>query len=681
MEQLKFILISGGVETVLINSPAGWEDMLINRIRSDVYFSVSEKVTTKLPFPLDGKKILKTLFYNFGFEAVCGLRIEQLVNATQFYTAIFTGEINFSTFKDDDELVDVICTEGSFWEKLKANESTEYEIDIDSNNPVDINCVFPKLLQKQTYDIGSENVYIQSDADKYVVEITSSNSEIYQESSKGLSVPVRLFNNFPVASPDRFFIANVPIFETKIKIDLGGEVKLADGILWYYVNITNFTNTYTYYSKRISINTVLSPQIQHFTIHDEVNIGNLPAGTDLFLTVSFPNSYRDSGSPFYIPNTSSSIQGTVEVSYLSAIADKTIRGLRPITILNSLLKQMNPAIPGVLSSDHIPFDNTFVNIIKEYIFTSGDAVRGLTGSKIKTTFKDFYNSLNNIWGVGFGYENNKAILREKEYFFKNTLIADVGEVANFKLEIYKTHIFNSVKVGYEEQTYDEINGKFEANQAQQWTLPISKIPKAGDLISKYRTDVLGIIMTSLNLDGKETTDASSDNDTFIIHKQASPLNGLWRENFPCTGVSDPTGWFNVDLSPKRNLLRSGNFINSFLHKIPGTAKIIFQTATKNSDFTSRLNTETIRLTEKEDILVSSLPAPLFQPDEFSCDVVVNKDFNTIINSKNPHGYIQFTWKGIIYKGFINDIGVNPANNSQYNLKLISHPDNDLTQLI
>ena len=68
------------------------------------------------------------------------------------------------------------------------------------------------------------------------------------------------------------------------------------------------------------------------------------------------------------------------------------------------------------------------------------------------------------------------------------------------------------------------------------------------------------------------------------------------------------------------------------------------------------------------------------PYHFSFNVIIESDFNEFIN-QNQNGYVRFTYKGVELKGFIYDVGVNPAQNTKYQLKLIAHPDCDLTQII
>jgi len=134
-------------ETLLNHSPEGWDDNLISRVRNEKYHGVSEKFTTPFSFIRDGATILRTLFYEGGIESLCTFTIEQLNGLTLQYSTIFAGNVDFATFVDQKDMVTVSISESSIWEIIKANEETEYEIDIDTNDPVQIEATFPYIQQ------------------------------------------------------------------------------------------------------------------------------------------------------------------------------------------------------------------------------------------------------------------------------------------------------------------------------------------------------------------------------------------------------------------------------------------------------------------------------------------------------------------------------------------------------
>jgi hypothetical protein len=83
------------------------------------------------------------------------------------------------------------------------------------------------------------------------------------------------------------------------------------------------------------------------------------------------------------------------------------------------------------------------------------------------------------------------------------------------------------------------------------------------------------------------------------------------------------------------------------------------------------------LKENQNIVKTQLNNCIFLPYIFSFDAIVENDFNKIINA-NQNGYIEFTYKSNTFKGFIKEIGINPAHDSVYTFKLIAHFATDLT---
>ncbi len=99
---------------------------------------------------------------------------------------------------------------------------------------------------------------------------------------------------------------------------------------------------------------------------------------------------------------------------------------------------------------------------------------------------------------------------------------DLWEVKDFQVSVAEDLIYNTIKVGYPNQNYDDINGKDEFNTTHVYNTPLTRIAKELDLTSEYRADSYGIEFTRANLAGKKTTDSGTDNDVFIIQAVEKP---------------------------------------------------------------------------------------------------------------------------------------------------------------
>jgi hypothetical protein len=279
-------------------------------------------------------------------------------------------------------------------------------------------------------------------------------------------------------------------------------------------------------------------------------------------------------------------------------------------------------------------------------------------------------------GIAF----NRLQLEKKEFWFDASSVIDLDPALDLAVTSANDFIFNTIKVGYPNQDYDNVNGKDEPNTTQTYTTPITKVVKELNLVSEYRADMYGIEFTRINLEGKTTTDNESDNDTFVIQVNPVPQNDTGFIYYPldrslnalATGLIDPPSAFNLGLSPKHNLLNHGWFIRSFMYGLDNEL-IKYQTTDKNAE----LVTDVI---EKADILISDLPLPRFFPFIFEFDTRVPEDYQQLINA-NPVRAFSFTYQGIAMKGISMRSGIEPSTNKAQTYTLLATADNNMIQLI
>ncbi|WP_316817754.1 hypothetical protein [Pedobacter nyackensis] len=92
--------------------------------------------------------------------------------------------------------------------------------------------------------------------------------------------------------------------------------------------------------------------------------------------------------------------------------------------------------------------NLLSNTWKNLIFTSGDGIRGIDGTKIKITFKQYFDTINGIDDAAFGLENSIALLANSNYFARTMEIMHVGEVKDCVIEPAEAYMFNTLPYKY-----------------------------------------------------------------------------------------------------------------------------------------------------------------------------------------------------------------------------------------
>ena len=365
---------------------------------------------------------------------------------------------------------------------------------------------------------------------------------------------------------------------------------------------------------------------------------------------------------------------------LSSAGTKTVYAWKAKTVFKELMRAIDETTPGYPTIQSYLLD-AFDNIL----LTSGDALRGLGGG-LKTSFNDFFKFCDVVFGgVGFKVDDTeKAILESIYNFYPDSQIVSLGEVSNLSIKPYQQFFASSVDIGYKDVNIDNgsLNGKFAFNTVQNYTLPITKVEKKEDLLCPYIADPVSITLTAINRENKTTTDSSQDNDIFILVCKSTGTGTAILErdndyvNAP-TGYMTQEGIFNTLISPKRLMLYRTRMFASMLFQLTDK-NIKFTSTNKNKELISRRVGETANIVEKDNIDESLFLPPLFRPELIECEAPITKQ--TIAALSTVDGYLAFTYKGVALKGYIYDIGYEADRINKFKLTLISHKDNDYSNL-
>jgi hypothetical protein len=340
--------------------------------------------------------------------------------------------------------------------------------------------------------------------------------------------------------------------------------------------------------------------------------------------------------------------------------------------------------------------------------TCGDALRNLnqdtngnaSDPAIKTTLDELHATMQAVYMAGIGAEGTTARIERQSYFFNNNVVTATlsGLVKNFRRETAREYLFSSIKAGYQKQSYDATNGRDEFNSEVFFSVPSTAIPAQKDLQSQYRADMYGIEFTRINLSNKKTTDSASDNDSFLVEANstlsAPVTNGPVGYNLArlqnntgnsASGLIDSSTAFNLSLSPMRSMFRNAPLLSTAVY--PKTIGYVnFQTSDKNEFVVSKLSSGVGQVGENSSIPVSALNNPLFLPIRFIFETPVPVDIPALIEG-NPYGRINFNWRNpatnevVTLGGFIEEVGINPANNATYTYKLLACPDTDVSKFL
>ena len=682
--RLRYSLLINDELTELKTAPTGWENTAVKWARSSKYFGLIRSLSVPMEFVLEGAFLLRREFYTRGLAGKATLFIDELDKRTWTYRPLFVGALDFSEFKDGLHTVSVPAMEEGISEKIKAYENIVYEIPFDEDALTvkvpgigliedGLNIFGP--LQRYFYPINYfDGGLLHILATELIINRLENEAITLrsQDRQSGVSQSDQGGNN--LATLDNWLLKANEETTVRIAGRLKGGFTLRNTSQVAFIQVRNNSNQIISELGRFIGASVLNNSIP-FDITFDFSY-ELQPEERLFIISGASGSIGSLNSWIDIE------EGDFRVTNALTTADTFARAYRPFDLFRKLIAKMNGGVP-------VECRSFLLDKWKNLTVTSGDAIRQIPDAVIKTSFNDFFKSLDGVLSVGFMIEKGVPVIEEKRYFVKKDLrAADIGEVKAFRLELATDLVFNSLKIGYNDNDYDVEYGREEVNSTQIYSLPITRVQKEADLISPYRADQFGIesVRTIPVIDNETEKDNKSDNDTFFIKISDRLIDGAYevegaeayRPVDGIRGVSERNSYYNLDLTPKKNLLRNGALIRSVLHNFEGRP-VRMESAEKNRKLIT-VDLNGVRVAEEDVVLPLFLDEPLFLP--YVVTVTGKMPANTLdIITNFPTGFIRFSYRGYVMEGFILEAGVDIARNSERDWKLLLSPSNNLRNII
>lgn len=680
----RYTLICLGKEWVLPQEPKGWEESQLNWARSSDYFGMMTSYSFPLQFVLDGAWLLRRVYYTQGIEGDCQIKIEILDRKNWYkksiqYQDLYLGDIDFSTFQDKDDFVEVTIMERGATAAVAAYDTVKYEIDLD---PDALTVRLPGIDAVDwvtnsailTWNPGSSPININPQL--YTVETSIQDTKLIDEKiepNQQDQVNIDIISN-----PNYFQTTENFLFKAKdsTSIRVTGKIqytiRVSTSFKVFRLRIIDSVNGLSTTVATLFMNDPLTPNVDHkgeYSFDLNFDVVN---GRNYFIIA---DATSISGSWYYEKFDFNTID-PIKVSYDLTTEPSLIKAVRLKTLFERLMLKMGSTEP-VESNTFSQWNNLLV--------TCGDAIRGLSDARIKTSFKDFFKSVDAVLNVGFGIERGVSRIEMKHYWFRELQILDLGEVEDVLVEPAEEFLFNSIKAGYPDDDYEVENGREEYNSEQIWATVITRMQRQVDLSSVYRADQYGmeqVRLAQINSDNANKVDKKQDNDVFFIHVKKEPgEDGIYdvigeEDYLDISGIGTRSSSYNMGITPKKNLLRHGNILRSIL---PDSSVIVFASSTKNAQFsTTDLNGVTVK--ENVGILVSSLDRALFHPIAVTLTTKLPPRVQEIMET-NACGYMKFTYRDHPFYGYILEASQDLARNSEREFKLLLTRDSDPTKLI
>lgn len=675
-KDFRYYLLYKGAVIEIPQAPIGYEDTTVSFKRDLNFWGVIRSFSFPLKFVLAGGEYLEKVLLRNGVDALISLRVDRLNYDTQEYSTIYKGELDLSEAVIDNTGIEIPIMSGDLQSKIKAYEKTPFEFNLDSGG-VDVELFGTDFKDIVTTEVGSYGEYGYTTLAQ--LNIVNSEIETGEFNVKGQFAEV-INKSGGVVYSDLTESGNYFLWS-----DVGTSVNLKGAFNVTFDSRTNRSDEYYYLAIGTSLNRRGDPYTVLFSTRDYprgVLIQNesidfdfdlvLQPGVKYFFIIYGNNSaVMNPGYGFTIN------RGDFRISKTGTTDSTIIKAFKPKDLYDKLINNIRPAT-SVFSELLSDFD---------FLITSGDAIRGLPNPKLKTSFLDFYKSIDAIYSTGFSSHDNKAVLEKREFFFRNTFkIADLDNIKDLRIQPFNEIMYSNIQVGYPEETYDDKRGREEFNQGQNWQTPSYRAQNDLDIKSVYRADQFGIeqlLLKNFNQTENDTsTDSKGDNDVFILWVKKNPIGGIYRLKTAAdfnqvSGVSDRTYTYNIDLSPKRNLIRHLDFIKSSFWGDNENGYLIMSSAEKNAEL-STIEGD-VSIVERDPIYLAEYNKRVLIPFVVTFKTNYNRNIKDLIDS-TPEGFIRFRWGNYYFSAYIYEITIDLARNSEQEFKLILSKDNNIANL-
>lgn len=334
----------------------------------------------------------------------------------------------------------------------------------------------------------------------------------------------------------------------------------------------------------------------------------------------------------------------INISFVGQDEAVSIDVVKPISLLSRLLKSINGGKEGVtceiVSGVDSRLDNTLI--------VAAESIRGIEDAKIYTSYTKFVKWMEAEFGFVPVVGENKVTFVHRDSLFQDVQIKDFTENSReFEYSVNSSLIYSGIKVGYDKQDYDSVNGRDEFHFTNEYLTGITLTDNVLDLISPYRADAYGIEFLAAKR-GEDTTDSKSDNDIFFVGAELSG-DKYKLIRIPISGVISPDTMFNAMYSQRYMIEANEKFIGAF------TDRLEFASSEGNSDVVID------GVSEKADILISERSFTVGELSFETGDTEIPSDLS---------GYVVVTNVGKTYKGYLSNVSYNLGRSEAVKYTLI-----------
>lgn len=633
-------LLIGGMTYDATNELVNWDDVEMSFKRGD-YDGVVRSFSTKFEFANGAYSLLLKEYLSNYLNSSATL-VFYTRNNSWLLNEKFRCALDYSTFSYNDTTCEINAVDNSLASLIKAKKGTQYEYpvkEIKESQPLD----YDRLLMNS--DIKWS---IPSDAEEpNVSHVMTAYPNAYY------TIPFYMLGQPEIATKDivevfdtaenrfesteslfgEYLFKNISDRDLTIRIKVKFSVFITyqrPGVSFpIYIRLSSYNEN----SKELKIY-YQSATIQTFNTYTVDIDENLTISPGEMINFNIALAKSD---PIYqklpVNFKFNSLDTPLNISFSERGKSVKIDCISPKVLLNRLLRSItdkNNVTGEIATGVDERLDMAMI--------VPAESIRGLPNAKIYTSYTKFANWMSTEFGFVPVIGDEKVTFVHRDTLFQDTEIKDLQDsTSDLEYNVNAGLVYSGVKVGYDKQDYDSVNGRDEFRFINEYTTGITLTDNVLELVSPYRADAYGMEFLAEKR-GEDTTDSDSDNDIFFV---GASLDGekykLVRDGYTISGVISPSTMFNAMYSQRFMIEANARYIGAFANTLE------FTSSDGNSDVTIN------GVSERSSIVLGN---KLFTVGELSVktgDLEIPSDLT---------GYIRVEKNGHIYKGYVKSASYN-----------------------
>ena len=618
-----------------------WEEIKFSRKRSGLE-GITRTFTSKFQFVNEAYNLLLDEYLSKYLASKASITVYTITNS-HTYEELFSCMLDFGSLTYDGNAISINSIDDSVANIIKANKGTQYEYSVDEiKDKYQLYYDSAKMNYSQPYTLGGNTVeddaslqYVVIDKEIYVEAITYTLplyilggelpsrdapmefQDAPQESKDDPNVFARALSDIDVVLKFGFdfYISYSDVYTTKAEIILGGRYddgRLVELKRWVY-----------------SVGSANPGKVdENIKIH-------LTKGQALFLDLKVTfNRVNASTGNIYFRNFQ------FEICFTSRANPILIDAIKPIDVLNRLLKSMNSGKEGINGE----IDSGIDERLDKCMILTAESIRGIPEAKLYTSYTKFKDWMESVFGFVPVINGTTVLFKHRDKLFSDNNAKNLESYfSEFEYKIDASRVYSRIRVGYDKQDYESMNGRDEFRFTTEYTTGIDVTDSVFELISPYRADAYGIEFLSQKR-GKNTTDNESDNDVFFVGASTTLRDNnsvqtykeyrLVRSGWEVSGVLDPETMFNSMYWQGEMINANAGYIGMF------TDKLCYSSSDGNSDVSVN------RVGMKDDFPINGRIV--------TCGNVSFTTFDEDIPQTDDET-IKIQKDGLVYEGYIKEV--------------------------